>query len=132
MISITIKNAKGKGPEGIVDAIKAAQRTGQFNLIGAVFDGDLPVTPVIGKWLTRNRVENFISEPAIEATLLSVHRLRIGRSTHECKELLSGEFAGDPTDATFYERHFPQSTLDAARLTTSRLNDLIIFMTRKR
>jgi hypothetical protein len=100
-------------------------------MIGAVFDGDLPITPNIEQWLRTNRVETFISDPAIEATLLAIRNQRTGRSTKECKEILARSFGGDPTDASFYERHYPQAVLDGGRLSTSRLNDLIIFMTRK-
>lgn len=131
LVSITVKNAKGKGPEGVVDAIMSAKKTGQFNYIGAVFDGDLPITPSIEQWFIRNRVEKFISDPAIEATLLAIRCLRIGRSTKECKELVARAFPGEPTEGAFYERHFPREVLDGGRLTTSRLNDLIIFMTKK-
>lgn len=131
LVSITVKNAKGKGPDGIVDTIKSAKRSGQYNLVGAVFDGDITPSATTSKWLSDNKVELFISDPAIEATLLSILKSRIGRNTKECKALLGALCPGDPTERLFYEKNFPKSLLDSSRASTARLNDLIIFMTRK-
>lgn len=129
MISVTVKNAKGKGPEGIQDAIKSAMRTADYSLVGAIFDGDIPISPKVGKWLTENHVQTFVSSPAIEATLLSIHGLKIGRTTDECKNLLATSLKGDSTEPAFYEKHFSRPVLESGRFTTSRLNDLIIFLT---
>lgn len=132
LVTVTIKNARGHGPEGIVDAIKSAKRTAQYNLTAAVFDGDIPIPSQVQKWLKDEKIELFISTPAIEATLLSILKSKIPRTTKECKERLLGLKCGDPTERQFYEKHFDRATLDGSRATTSRLNDLIIFMTRKK
>ncbi|MCX5511242.1 hypothetical protein [Pseudomonas sp. BJa3] len=130
-VSLTIKNAKGKGPEGIVDAIKSAKRTGDYNLVGAVFDGDLPVSADVDKWLRSNKVSRFISTPSIEATLLSARFIKPGHTTKACKDLLSSTLNGDATEDSFYSKHFSEQTLERGRLTASCLNDLIIFISRK-
>jgi len=131
LVSLTIKNAKGKGPEGIVEAIKAAKRTGEYNLVGAVFDGDLPISPEADKWLKTHKVYRFISTPSIEATLLSARSIKPGRTTKECKDLLSSALRGDSTEESFYAKHFPDQVIDRGRMGASCLNDLIIFISRK-
>lgn len=131
-VTVTVKNARGHGPEGIVDTIKSAKRTASYNLTAAVFDGDIPIASAIQKWFIDEGVELFISTPAIEATLLSILKQRVPLTTKGCKQLLEALRAGDPTDRQFYEKHYGKPLLDASRATTSRLNDLIIFMTRKR
>lgn len=130
-ISLTIKNAKGKGPEGIVDAIKAAKRTGDYNLVGAVFDGDIQISAEVDKWLNANKVARFISTPSIEATLLSIHALKLGKTTKNCKDLLINALRGDPTEESFYVKHFPDHIVERGRMSASCLNDLIIFISRK-
>ena len=131
LVSVTIKNAKGKGPEGIVEAIKSAKRTGDYNLIGAVFDGDIQISKDVNAWLNSNKVSRFISTPSIEATLLSVRAIKPGRTTKDCKDLLLNAFAGDSTDESFYVKHFADCVIERGRMSSSCLNDLIIFMSRK-
>jgi hypothetical protein len=131
LISLTIKNAKGKGPEGIIDAIKAAQRTGQYNLVGALFDGDIPISLEVDRWLTKNKIYRFVSTPAIEATLLTARAIKPGRTTKDCKDMLINVLAGDPTEEAFYAKHFPQPIIERGRMTVACLNDLIIFICRK-
>lgn len=130
-ISVTIKNAKGKGPEGIVDAIKAAKRTGDYNLVGAVFDGDIPISAEVDKWLNTNKVARFVSIPSIESTLLAVHAFKLGKTTKECKDLLISALKGDSTEESFYTKHFPNHVVERGRMSASCLNDLIIFISRK-
>jgi len=131
-VTVTVKNARGHGPDGIVDTIKSAKRTAQYNLTAAVFDGDIAITDKISKWFRDEKIELFISTPAIEATLLSILKSRTGTSTKECKSMLERLISGDPTDRAYYEKNFGKSVLEGSRATTSRLNDLIIFMTRKK
>ncbi|MFV3314085.1 hypothetical protein [Pseudomonas sp. NY15374] len=130
-ISVTIKNAKGKGPEGVADTIKSVMRTANFNHIGAIYDGDLCAAPNTKKFFIENKITEFISSPSIEATLLSVLGLKIGRNTDECKALIERHLSGESTEQNFYTKHFPRTVLERGRITTSRLNDLIIFMTRR-
>lgn len=131
LVSLTIKNAKGKGPEGIVDAIKSAKRTGDYKLVGAVFDGDLAISPEVDRWLNVNKVSRFISVPSIEATLLTARLLKPGQTTKACKDLLSFALKGDATEDSFYMKHFPEKIIERGRLSASCLNDLIIFISRK-
>lgn len=131
LVSLTIKNAKGKGPEGIVDAIKSAKRSGDYNLIGAVFDGDIAISAEVEKWLTAQKVARFISTPSIESTLLAARSIKAGRTTKDCKDLLAQAFTGDSTEEAFYAKHFPKDVLERSRLKISCLNDLIIFICRK-
>ncbi|PBP76158.1 hypothetical protein CCL15_02050 [Pseudomonas syringae] len=130
-VSMTVKNAKGKGPDGIVAAIKSATRTGDYNLIGAVFDGDVPISVEVERWLKANRVATFVSTPSIEATLLAVKTCKPGRTTKECKDLLTATLSGEATDESFYGKHFPEAVIERGRMSASCLNDLIIFITRK-
>lgn len=131
LVSLTIKNAKGKGPEGIVDAIKSAKRTGDYNLVGAVFDGDLSISRDVDNWLNAHKVYRFISTPSIEVTLLSARLIKPCRTTKECKDLLSRTLNGDSTEESFYAKHFSEQIIERGRMSASCLNDLIIFISRK-
>lgn len=131
LVSLTIKNAKGKGPEGIVDTIKSAKRTGDYNLVGAVFDGDLPISNDVDKLLKLHKVTRFISTPSIESTLLSARLIKPGRTTKECKDLISNFLKGDTTEESFYTKHFSEQIIERGRMNASCLNDLIIFISRK-
>lgn len=129
-ISVTIKNARGHGPGGVIDAIQAAcKTTSEYSCKIAVLDGDIPITPEHSRWFRENEVTLFVSEPCIEATLLRMHDVRAATNTINCKRSLSRLLAGDQTDLRFYERHFPREVVERARLGLPMINDLIIYLT---
>lgn len=128
-ISVTIKNARGHGPQGVIDAIKAACKTAEYSAKIAVFDGDIPLTPEDSKWFSDENVTLFISTPCIEATLLKMRSARVASNTASCKRSLERLLPGDQTDLKYYERHFPREVIESARVTLPMINDLIIYIT---
>ena len=69
---LSIKNAHGHGPEGVIDKIRAVLKTADFDRIYAVLDADIPCTAAQKAYLQTLHVACLISDPAIEATLLAI------------------------------------------------------------
>jgi hypothetical protein len=128
-ISITIKNARGHGPEGVMDCIQSALKTAQYDLVAAVLDGDLDICKKCQDYFYQVDARLFISTPAIEATLLQIQNKKPGRTTGLCKRQLGDLLSGDSTEVRFYERHFPKEMIDKAKPTITLINDFVIFIT---
>lgn len=50
-LSVSIKNARGYGPQGIIDKLKSVAQTADFDHRYAVLDSDIPLLPEQEKWL---------------------------------------------------------------------------------
>lgn len=124
-LSVSIKNARGYGPQGIIDKLKSVAQTADFDHRYAVLDSDIPLLPEQEKWLRLQKIGLIFSTPAIEATLLAILGKHSPDLTSACKSELQKQTPGDPTDARFYEKYFQLQILEIARLKNSALKALI-------
>lgn len=132
-ISLTIKNAKGHGPDGIVDTFKSTfKTTSYFDLKGAVLDSDLPITQENSRFFDENTIHTFISDPCIEATLLELSGRKSAPNTKACKTLLLRFLAGNQLESNFYEKHFTKEIIDSRRKNLALVDGLLSFMTNGR
>lgn len=114
-LSVRIRNAYGHGPQGIINKLKSVAKTEVFNQRIAVLDADIPLTAAEASWLRKEEVDSIVSVPAIEATLLAILGKPARDATEACKKELQRHAPGDPTEASYYERHFPHDKLEQAR-----------------
>lgn len=124
-LAISIKNAHGYGPQGVIDKLESVAQTADHDWRIAVLDGDIPLTVAEAKWLRREKVETILSTPAIEATLLAILDKPAPGSTAACKSELQKHAPGDATELRYYEKHFPRPELDKARARIPALAALI-------
>ncbi|MFA7607910.1 MAG: RloB domain-containing protein [Rhodocyclaceae bacterium] len=122
---VSIKNAHGHGPQGVIEKLKSVAKTADFDRRIAVLDADIPLKATEEKWLRKEKVETLISIPAIEASLLTILGRHPPNVTHACKSTLQKHAPGDPTDARYYARHFPLAVLEQARSTFPLLDALV-------
>ena len=114
-LSVSIRNAHGYGPQGIIDKLKAVAQTADFDHRVAMLDADIPLEPTEASWLRRERIETIVSTPAIEGALLAILGQRVPALTATCKRELQKYAPGDQTEVRYYTRHFPLEVLEAAR-----------------
>ena len=114
-LSVSIRNAHGHGPQGIIDKLKSVAQTADFEHRIAVLDADIPLKAAEDKWLRKEKVDAIISVPAIEATLLAILGRHAPDSTGACKKELQRHAPGDPTEASYHEKHFQHEVLEQAR-----------------
>lgn len=50
-LSVRVRNAYGHGPQGVIDKLKSATQTADFDHRIAVLDADIPLKPAEDKWL---------------------------------------------------------------------------------
>ncbi len=114
-LSVSVRNAHGYGPAGIIDKLKSVAQTADFDHRLAVLDADIPLKPAEDKWLRAAKVEQVVSVPAIEATLLAILGQYTPDLTPACKNELQKHAPGDPTDLRYYAKYFPLEVLERAR-----------------
>lgn len=105
-LSVSIKNARGYGPQGIIDKLKSVAQTADFDHRYAVLDSDIPLLPEQEKWLRLQKIGLIFSTPAIEATLLAILGKHSPDLTSACKSELQKQTPGDPTDRTVLREIF--------------------------
>lgn len=105
-LSVSIKNARGYGPQGIIDKLKSVAQTADFDHRYAVLDSDIPLLPEQEKWLRLQKIGLIFSTPAIEATLLAILGKHSPDLTSACKSELQKQAPGDPTDRTVLREIF--------------------------
>lgn len=126
---VNIKNARGYGPQGVVDKMQSTIKTAPHDLYGVVMDSDIPICEVSSAYFRQQSTKLFLSNPVIEATLLILKRAKPGGTNAKCKELLGNLVPGDKTEPRFYEKNFDIATIEEGRNKIQSLNELIIFMT---
>ena len=114
-LSVSIRNAHGHGPQGVISKLKSVAQTADFDHRIAVLDADIALTAAEAKWLRGARVQTIVSAPAIEATLLRMLGKRAPDSTGACKSELQRHAPGDQTDARYYVKYFPHELLEQVR-----------------
>lgn len=124
-LSVSVRNAHGYGPQGVIDKLKSVAQTADFDHRIAVLDADIPLKVSEDKWLRQAKIESIISLPAIEATLLAILGKHAPDITDACKNELKKHAPGDQTDAYFYKKYFPFETLEQARDKVPALDALI-------
>lgn len=124
-LSVSIKNAHGYGPQGLIDKIKSVAQTADFDHRIAVLDTDIALLPAQETWLRKQKVSLIFSTPAIEATLLSILGKAAPSVTSACKSELKKLAPGDSTEIRYYEKYFPLMTLEPARSRVPTLEALI-------
>lgn len=127
-LSVSIKNAHGHGPQGIINKLKSVAQTADFDHRFAVLDSDIALLPAQEKWLRHQKVGLLFSNPAIEATLLSILGKLAPALTHACKGELHKQAPGDPTDGRYYDKYFPLAVLEQARKKVPVLEALIAIL----
>lgn len=124
-LSVSIRNAHGHGPQGVINKLKSVAQTADFDCRIAVLDADIPLKVAEEKWLRGAKIETIVSVPAIEATLLTILGKHAPDSTGACKSELQKHAPGDWTDARYYEKYFPLGALEQVRGKVPALDALI-------
>ena len=129
-LSVGIKNARGHGPEGVIDKLKSVAQTADFDHRLVVLDADIALLPAQEKWLRKEKIELIFSSPAMEATLLAILGKQAPSATGACQNELPKQAPGDPTEVRYYEKYFPLPTLESMRSKVPVLEGLIAVLSK--
>ena len=129
-ISVTVKNARGHGPQGVADAMSSACKIASFDYKSALLDSDIPICKKNEVFFASQKVELFLSVPAIEATLIELvgGKVRQNANTAECKQVLTRLLVGDSCEQRYYERHFTKPIIEAGRNNNILMDNLLNYI----
>lgn len=124
-VSVTIKNARGKGAGHVIDFAIGQSRNAAYDVKLALLDTDADWTDKVRQTARSNRVHVLPCEPCLESMLLVIHKKSVaGRTTAQLKTLFTAEFGVVASDDVML-KHFPKIRLDEARSRVSILNKLL-------
>jgi 3-methyladenine DNA glycosylase/8-oxoguanine DNA glycosylase len=104
---VTIKNARGKGAEHVVDYALRQAANAQFDRLFAVFDTDTDWTERVQARVEEAQLQVIAAEPCLEAVLLTVHGQAVtGKTAAALKKQFEKRFGAPAHEPRVYEQHF--------------------------
>lgn len=128
-VTVTIRNAHGKGPDHVVDHAIRQARIYSYDSCVAFLDTDLVWTDRLKKKARQTKIDMVGSSPCFEGLLLSVLGMRVPLKSVECKQQIDRALGIDLTDRKAYPSHFPRAALEGARKRIAELDRLLVFFT---
>ena len=111
-VSITVRNAHGKGPMHVVDTAIRQSKTGDYRIIAVLMDTDLPWTDDVLKLARKHKVYLVGATPCIDGLLLQILDEQVLESSARCKEALHARLNRKPFMKEAYMQDFPKQLLD--------------------
>jgi hypothetical protein len=124
-LSITTKNAKGKGAKGVIDWTIRQAGNAQYDKVAALFDTDQDWSPTVEAKAKRHKIILLKSEPCFEAMMLRL----LGVTPHSNPKHLKSQFSPFVKDeATLkenYSHHFGMQTIKGGRDLEPAIDELL-------
>lgn len=114
-LSVTIKNARGKGAKHVVDWTIRQAAIAKYDAVAAMLDTDTDWTPAVPKLAKSRKIQVLASDPCFEAVLLRLLGRASAMSVGVCKQQLAPYVNHDPTQRQNYVQHFGSACLEAGR-----------------
>lgn len=117
-LSITIKNARGKGAKHVIEWTIRQAAIAKYDAVAAMLDTDTDWTPAVSKLAKARKIQVMASDPCFDAVMLRLLGKAPAMNAGACKQQLAPYVNHDPVQRKNYEEHF-----GAARLETGRENE---------
>jgi hypothetical protein len=124
-VSLTIKNANGKGPDNVINHAIKCLSLAAFDKRLCLLDTDLKWPDKTVKIAKKHKVELIGSVPCIEGLLLAMLDKTVPDLSDTCKKTLQQVSKNDMTESNHYEPLFPKPTIQQARVKITELNHLL-------
>ncbi|MDQ1363379.1 MAG: hypothetical protein QG652_1240 [Pseudomonadota bacterium] len=114
-LSVTVKNARGKGARHVIEWTARQIANIKYDVVAALLDTDVDWNAATEKMAGRNKIQVLKSEPCFEAMLLRM----LSKPANDAAPVLKKRFAplvnGDATQADNYATNFDDACLQAGR-----------------
>lgn len=98
-LSVTIKNARGKGAAHVVDFAHRHSLNAAFDEVAALLDADTDWNDKTRAAAKRAKVQVVVCDPCLEALLLQLHAVPVeGKHTQQLKQDFAARFGGPAHD----------------------------------
>lgn len=114
-LSVTVKNARGKGAKHVIDwTIRQIANTA-YDSVAAMLDTDTDWTAAVDKQAKTKKIRVLKSEPCFDAVMLRLLGKNLVGDAKTLKKHLAPYVNDDPTMRQNYAAHFGSECLEAAR-----------------
>lgn len=114
-LSVTVKNAHGKGAKHVIDwTIRQIANTA-YDAVAAMLDTDTDWTPAVGKQAKAKKIQVLASEPCFDAVMLRLLGKNPVGDAKALKKHLAPYVNDDPTLRQNYAAHFGPKCLETGR-----------------
>lgn len=125
-LSVSVKNARGKGALGVVNFAVRQSQNAAYDVKAALLDTDTGWDAKTQAIARREKISVVPCQPCLEAMLLALHGdATQGKSTQQLKQAFTVRFGTQAHDAALYAKHFPKARLDKSRGQSPELEQLL-------
>jgi hypothetical protein len=114
-VSVTVRNAHGKGPGNVIGRAIAHMSNRAFDRTLALLDTDLEWTKKDREAARKKGLVLVGSTPCLEGLLLKTLGRPVPQTSNQCKAAVAQLLKADLTETTSYAQHFPKAMLEQAR-----------------
>lgn len=127
-LSVTIKNARGKGAKHVIEWTIRQAAIAKYDAVAAMLDTDTDWTPMVAKQAKAKRIQVLASDPCFDAVMLRLLGKAPPSNANACKQQLSPFVNHVPTQRQSYEPHFGVARLEAGRAHEPSIDALLNLM----
>lgn len=131
-VSVTTRNAHGKGPENVVDVAIRHTRGADYTIVAVLMDTDLPWTPALRKLAGTKRICLIGASPCCDGLLLRILDESVPEESDHCKAKLVERLGRKPVVPEAYRNDFSKALLDGHRDVVEPLGKLLVLMAGER
>ena len=127
-VSVTVRNAHGKGPGNVIDATMRHAKNGDFDIVAVLMDTDLPWTDEIRNLACEHRICMVGATPCVDGLLLQILGERVPEQSKRCKDAFHARLGRKPFVREAYEPDFSKPLLNKKSATIPALGKLLALM----
>jgi hypothetical protein len=127
-VAVKVGNARGKGPEHVLESAIRQSNSIAYDVVAALLDTDIPWTDALRSKARKSAIQLLPSTPCLEGLLLQILDKSAAGASEALKRRLHPLLSGSPTDKTSYQQRYPKALLDERRANIETLDALIGLM----
>lgn len=124
-VSVTVRNAYGKGPHNVIEHALRHTMAAAYDRQLCLLDTDIVWPTALIKRAKQKRIILIGANPCLEGMLLDILGNTTPDTSIECKRLLRTITNADMTESSDYDREFTKQVLERSRQRIRALDDLI-------
>ena len=111
-VSAKVHNARGKGPDHVVDQAIKQRQNAAYDRVVALLDADLEMSTAAHRRTKSKKIQIIRAEPCLEGLLLKILGEYVPATSADCKARVGDTLPARLTSPEDYQANFPKDLLD--------------------
>lgn len=124
-VNAKVHNARGKGPDHVVDQAIKQRQNAAYDRVVALLDADLEMSTAARKRARSKRIQIIKAEPCLEGLLLKILGEYVPAISVQCKAQMGHILPARLTAPEDYQANFPKDLLEERREDVPELGRLL-------